>query len=364
MAFEAVTEALSGIVIGLISGTVAFFIVLVLAFIYRYFTLEKLSSFIGIVFGLGFLGFSGGLLAILEQPSVAGVVEVIVVVIFTVWGVNIGDKIADKIPKRSGALLTSLVKKEAFTKIKLPPTDFILDMPGKKRIPDSVKAELSEQEFILPVDLRVEDVPQWIKRRLAIDWGIGDVEIDIDKEGKVTHFVVSAKEEGLSSMLPSGFVALPVCSQIIPSGLVSGDIVRIIFGNGEVIDEAEVVGVNSTQNSITIIAPFEWVDKIRGNKAELLIGLPNLRQKQRLMSVRQKSGSIEAFTADKIFVSLKEKGVKDDTAKKTVSKVEARLVKIANPVSTEVLQSIIIEELEKIDLEEAKKIKNIAFWKL
>ncbi len=66
--FEAITEAISGLIIGLMSGTVGFFIVMILAFVYRYFTLEKLTSFIGIVFGLGFLGFSGGLLAILEQP--------------------------------------------------------------------------------------------------------------------------------------------------------------------------------------------------------------------------------------------------------------------------------------------------------
>jgi hypothetical protein len=68
--YEGVTEALSGLFLGVMSGTVAFFIVMLLSLVYRYFT-KKLSSFLGIVFGLGFLGFSGGLLAILEQPSLA-----------------------------------------------------------------------------------------------------------------------------------------------------------------------------------------------------------------------------------------------------------------------------------------------------
>ncbi len=59
---EVVAESLSGLLRGLISGTIAFFLVMLLSIVYRYFTNEKLSSFIGIVFGLGFLGFSGGLL--------------------------------------------------------------------------------------------------------------------------------------------------------------------------------------------------------------------------------------------------------------------------------------------------------------
>ena len=59
-----VNDALAGLVSGLSSGIAAFCIVLVLSIIYTYFTNEKLSYFIGILFGLGFLGFSGGLLAV------------------------------------------------------------------------------------------------------------------------------------------------------------------------------------------------------------------------------------------------------------------------------------------------------------
>lgn len=309
--YEAVTEALSGLLIGLMSGTVGFFIVMLLALVYRYFTLEKLSSFIGIVFGLGFLGFSGGLLAILEQPSVGGAIEILVVVIFTVWGANIGDKIAEKIPKRSDTTLSRLGRrKETFAKVKLPSSEFILDMPAKRRISNSVKAELSEREFILPVDLPIDEVPQWVKRRLVVDWGIGDAEIEVDKDGKVTHFTISAKEEGLSSLLSNGNVALPIECKTLPSGLVAGDIVKIFLSSGEVIEEAEVIGVNSGQSIVTIFASFDWIDIIRGNRADFLVALPRFRQKQKAIRVRRRSGVVEEFKAEKIYSNRSHIGVR------------------------------------------------------
>jgi hypothetical protein len=57
----------------------------------------------------------------------------------------------------------------------LPCADLILDIPAKKRVSDSVKAYLSEREFILPSGLSIEEVTQRVKRRLITDWGIGDV---------------------------------------------------------------------------------------------------------------------------------------------------------------------------------------------
>lgn len=363
--FETVIEAVSGLLIGLMSGTVGFFIVLILAFVYRYFTLEKLSSFIGIVFGLGFLGFSGGLLAILEQPSFGGAVEIIVVVIFTVWGANIGDKIADKIPKRAGGTLIGLGRrKETLAKVKLPSSEFILDMSGKKRISDLVKTELSEREFVLPENLSIEEIPEWLKRRLITDWGIGDASIEVDREGKVTHFAASAKEEGLSSMLPAEKVALPIDCRIVPSGLVAGDFVKIILNNGDVMEDAEVISVNNSQNVITVIAPYDWIETVRKNKADFLVALPRLTQIQKKISVIRKSGVIEAFTSKRIFSSLKEKGIKEEIAEKTVTKVENRLMKIDGPVSTALIKSLIIEELESISVEEARKLRIARFWRL
>jgi hypothetical protein len=127
---------------------------MILSIVYRYFTTEKLSSFIGIAFGLGFWGFSGGLLAILETPTVGGALEIVVVTIFVVWAVNMGDKIGEKIQKKSVSVFASLRGgKNTYTTIKLPNARLIYDMAAKPRVPASLKAELSEREFTLPSDL-------------------------------------------------------------------------------------------------------------------------------------------------------------------------------------------------------------------
>jgi len=129
-------EALSGLVSGLSSGIAAFFIVLLLSTVYKYFTNEKLSYFIGILFGLGFLGISGGLLAILDQPSVGGAVEIVVLSIFTIWGVTTGDKIADKLPRKSASAIIDGIKrgKPQYTTIKLPDARLIYDLTGHKNL--------------------------------------------------------------------------------------------------------------------------------------------------------------------------------------------------------------------------------------
>ncbi len=363
--YEAVTDALSGLLIGIMSGTVAFFIVMLLAFVYRYFTTEKLSSILGIVFGLGFLGFSGGLLAILEQPTVGGAIEILIVSIFTVWGVNIGDKIAEKAPKRSSILFSSLGRKKGtYAKVKLPIADLILDISGRKKVSNSVKAELSEREFILPSDLPIEEVTQRIKRRLITDWGIGDAEIEIDRNGYVTQLAVSAKESGLSTAVPNGNVALPVECRIIPSNLVAGDVVRIFLDNNQTIEEAEVLGVSPDQKVITIIAPFSWIEKVREKKAELVVALPNSMERIKTICVKHRSGAVEEYQVEKVYNFLKRNGFSELVVKDAVSRVENRLSKVEGPVSTEYIKSVILEELAKMAPNEAKKLRTRKFWKV
>jgi hypothetical protein len=361
-----VIESLSGLLRGIISGTVAFFTVMLLSVVYRYFTREKLSSFIGILFGLGFLGFSGGLLAILEQPTLGGAIEIVAVSIFIVWGVNTGDKIAEKMPKKSATSILNGIRggKTAYTTVKLPNSRLIRDMAGKHRVPDSVKAELSDREFTLPADLPMEDITNRVKRRLITDWGIGDVELELDQEGKVIHLAISAKEQGLSVLIPEGSVAIPIECSVIPSHLAAGDVVKIFLDNNEVIEKIEVKGVNEDQKVITIVADLGMLEKIRGKKASLVVALPSDIQRRLAISVEQKSGAIEEFKIQKIVNSLKKVGVNDDLANKIVKRVQAKLCKMDPPVSTRLIKAAVIEELEKENPEAAKKLRNRKLWEL
>jgi hypothetical protein len=361
-----VVESLYGMLRGLISGTVAFFTVMLLSIVYRYFTNEKLSSFIGILFGLGFLGFSGGLLAILEQPTLGGAIEIVAVSIFIVWGVNTGDKIAEKIPKKSAASILGGIRggKPAYTTVRLPNARLINDVVGKPRVPDPLKTELSEREFTLPADLPLEDITNRVKRRLITDWGVGDAELELNQEGKVIHLAISAKERGLSAAIPEGSMAIPIESMVIPSNLASGDFVKIFLDNNKVIERIEVKGVNEEQKVITIVADSFLLETIRNHKASLVVALPSETPVHPAISVEQKSGEIEEFKLQRIVSSLKKVGVSDDMASKIVMKVQTRFCKMDPPISTRLIKASVIEELEKENPEAAKKLRARKLWEL
>ena len=361
-----VVEALSGLLEGMMFGTVGFFVVMLLSIVYRYFTNEKLSSFLGILFGLGVFGFSGGLLSILEEPTVGRAISVVAISIFTVWGVNTGDKIAEKMPKKSASEIIDGIRggKTAYTTVKLPNSRLIYDMVGKPKVPDALKAELSEREFTLPADLPLEDITNRVRRRLITDWGIGDVELELDQDAKVIHFAISAKERGLSAAIPEGSVAIPIECTVIPSNLAPSDIVKIFLENNETIDRIEVKGVNEEQRVITIVADNSLLETIQGNKASLVVALPSATPTCPAISVEQKSGEIEEFKLQKIFNSLKKVGVTDEQAKNTVAKVQAKLSKMDPPISTKLIKATVVEELSKENPGAAKKLRTRKIWDL
>lgn len=361
---EVITEALLGLLGGITSGAASFFVVMLLSIVYRYFTGEKLSSFLGILFGLGFLGFSGGLLDILEQPTFGGVIQIVTVTIFIVWGVNIGSKIAEKIPKRTGVMDNFGRRKNKYTTVTLPPEKLIHDIAAAKKVPDSIKAELSEREFILPHDLPIEEIVLRIRRRLITDWGIGDAQIEVDQEGRVIHFAISAKDSGLSLVIPKGNVAFPLQCGILPSNLAAGDFVKVFLSDNEVIEEAEVLGVNNENQVITIIVPFNEIPKIFDKNAQLVIALPSDTQVQKPIMVRRKSGVVEEFQIEKIRRSLGKFGVNKEVTNFIILRVKGRLMKFDDPVSPDLIKSAIIKELEKVAPEKAMKLRTWKFWRL
>lgn len=351
-------DALSGLVSGLSSGITAFFIVLLLSIIYTYFTNEKLSYFIGILFGLGFLGFSGGLLSILDQPSVGGAIEVVVLTIFTIWGVTTGNKIAEKIPKKSASAIIDGIKrgKSQYTNIKLPDARLIYDLTGQPRVPDSLKEELSLREFTLPGDIPIEELSNRVKRRLITDWGIGDVELELDQDFKVIHLAIAAKTRGLSMIIPKGYLGIPIACKIIPSNLSPGDIVTIYLENEEVLAGCELKGIDEERRTITIAAEQNVLEKIRGVNASLVVALPSSSMQAALtISVKQESGEIEEFQFERMQHRLKRAGVSDELALKIVKNVQAKIDKMDPPISTRVIKNAIIEELKKENPEAAKK---------
>jgi hypothetical protein len=360
---EILLDPLTGLLDGLISGTIAFFVVLMLSFFYRFFTNEKVPAFIGIAFGLGFWGFTGGLLDIFQQPTLGGAIRILTVLIFVVWGINTGDKISNKIPKKGTEILKGIrYGKKKFTTIKLPHERLIFDIVSKPKIPRSLKTELSEREFTLPADLPPETIIKRVKRRLITDWGLGDVEMEIAQDGKITHLSVSAKEEGLSVILPRDKIALPIECELLPSKLAIGDYVTVFLENKHVIESIEVKGIDEKNKVITIFSDPANLDKMRNSKAKLVIALPIRVPKPPELSVECESGSIEEFRTEKIFKTLNEIGVESRLASEVIKRVQNKLCKLDPPVSKSTIKKLTIEELKKESPDAANMLKKRKIW--
>jgi hypothetical protein len=134
-------------------------------------------------------------------------------------------------------------------------------------------------------------------------------------------------------------VAIPIECTVIPSNLVSGDLIKIFFENNNIIDKIEVKGVDEKNRIITIVTTAALFDSIRGKKGSLVVALPNSTPKPQTISVEQTTGEIEDFKFQRIVRSLKRVEVNDELANKIVTKVQSKLSKMDPPSFHETNQS-------------------------
>jgi hypothetical protein len=353
-----ISELVLSAFLGLMYGMIASFFVIFLSMLYRYFTNENFPSFLGMILGLGIVEISGGVLAILEQPTIEGVIEIIIATIVIGWGVNTGNKMAEKIPKKGIPFQNILkTKNKRYTKIKLPNARLIFDISGKSRVPEEIKNDLSEREMIFPSDLPPEAIERRLKRRLITDWGVGEVEVEFDYKGKITHLAISAKEQGLSEGIPKGYAAVPIKCEMMPSGLALGDIVRVYLKNEEIIEGVEIKGVDKAEKTITVVIKQDKIEKLRDQEASVIVVLPYTKPKADSMVVKKRSGAIKQFDMKNLTTSMRNVGVDDESAEDIAGAVKSKLVKSAVPIATEKIEDIVVDELEKKNSETAKKFK-------
>jgi hypothetical protein len=353
-----ISELVLSAFLGLIYGMIASFFVIFLSMIYRYFTNENFPSFLGMILGLGIVEISGGVLAILEQPTIEGAVKITIAIIVIGWGVHTGNKIAEKLPKKGIPFQNILkTKNKRYTKIKLPNSCLISDISGKSRVPEEIKNNLSEREMIFPSDLPAEAIERRLKRRLITDWGVGEVEVELDYNGKITHLAISAKEQGLSEGIPKSYAAVPIKCHMMPSGLALGDIVRIYLKNKEIIEGLEIKGVDKEEKTITVVIKQNRIERIKDQEASLIVVLPYTKPRATSLVVKKRSGAIKEFDIKDLASSMRKVGVDDESAEHIAGEVKSKIVKSEVPIETEKIEEIVVDELEKKDSKTAKKFK-------
>lgn len=265
-----------GIFLGLVLGAGSSIPVLLLSMIYRYVANERFPLLMAVVLGVGLMGFAGGL-SVLADPRLltpTQVTQVAVGGLVIVWIVNMSDRLLSKMPRR-GRLFGLIGRANAeYKTIKLPEAQSMRDLIGRAKVPEQLKRELAGMEFLLPSDLPIDELGARLKRRIITDWGVGDVELELDAHGKITYFALAGREQGVSPSVKEGSVALPLKFERVPAGLGPGDLVTVYLRNGEVIDSTEVMGIDLAQKIVTILVGQRSIEKLKDQEAVLVIGLP------------------------------------------------------------------------------------------
>jgi len=135
------TEIISGILSGLAYALISSVFVIFLSMTFKYFTNETFPWFVSTAIGLGIVGISGGLLAILDEPTPLSITRILVASLVLVWATNQGDKLATLLPKKK--IHFGMISRHNYLALKVPDERDIIDIPGKPRVGMAVKKELA-----------------------------------------------------------------------------------------------------------------------------------------------------------------------------------------------------------------------------
>jgi CBS domain-containing protein len=275
-----IEEIISGMISGAMYGLISSVFIILLSVIFKYFTGESFPWFLSVAVGLGIVGISGGLLALLDEPTPLSVARIMVASMILVLATNEGNKLGSRLPRKQISLLSSLraLGRENLTTIRIPDEQDINDIPGKPRVGIGVKRRLAGTEFLLPADLSREELENRIKRRLLADWRLGDTELETDQRGRLTYLAVSALKHGLSGSLREGSLALPMKYDAAPAGLAPGDLVRVYSGSELLMDSAEVKGVDEDNRTVTLVLKAEDLQNCVDKEATRVVALPRAKR--------------------------------------------------------------------------------------
>jgi hypothetical protein len=213
------------------------------ALVYRWYTRERIQLGLSLLLGVGTVGTylnTVGLLNtvivdqggdIFEPEAVLfNVVALGVAVLIAPVGRRGGDRLATDLFAVSGAKqLDAEVSRIVRTVGRVTPVELpeeIGDMEGYDPVAEEVKESLAGKTLLFPRRLSVADLRQRLATRLADDYGVGHVDLDLDADGTVSYLAVGSRAAGLGPTLPAGAVAVAVRADP-PTAASPGDVVQV-----------------------------------------------------------------------------------------------------------------------------------------
>jgi hypothetical protein len=214
------------------------------ALVYRWYTRDPIQLGLSVLLGAGTVGLylnTAGLLnTVIADPLgrdvfqpeavLFNVVALVVAVFVSPVGRRIGDRAATDTVAISGAKqvdaeVSRIVRTVGrVTPVELP--DEVADMEGYDPVAADVKQAMAGKTLLFPKRLTVAELRERLVARLADDYGVGHVDVDVEPDGTVSYLAVGSRAAGLGPTLAAGAAAVAVRADP-PAAASPGDVVQV-----------------------------------------------------------------------------------------------------------------------------------------
>jgi hypothetical protein len=249
------------------AGLLAFGLGVLVGFLYRSYTNSPVPAYAPVIVGLGAIGlwinsanalivFISGLEETADPVVLANVETNVVTALVGGVGAAVGGRVGDKVAPNVRALAGARhVNTEVnryvrsvgrFVTVTVPESIHAID--GYDPVTEETRSELAGLELVFPRGVTVRELRERITARLREDYGVGYVDVEVDRDGEITYLALGRRVAGVGPTLPPRRVAVAVTANPPPNAS-PGDLVQLWELPGA--DDAAVDGESARDPTAT-----------------------------------------------------------------------------------------------------------------
>lgn len=256
-----VSQILVGLYLGLLAGIFPAFIAFAIGFGFKYFTSVTVPGLGVVVLGGALAGISGGLMGLVDPQltgSWTGIVAILVILMFSLWAHNQGDKLGAATPRkltlkslRHSRLSADLVERvDSYGQVHIRPIGEIRDIDGYPPLPDDLREKLGTGSWKFPANSPVDELETRLEERLTTDYELAEVDVTITREGRA-QIAAAPSSAGLSRRVDPGKRAVSI-QTFLPTGVARGDSATLELPDGAVtgpVVSARTAGLDTAEST-------------------------------------------------------------------------------------------------------------------